>query len=114
MAGKSPDASSPSEPPAFAVGLTGGIGSGKTAVAGIFARHGAAIIDSDAIAPAVGSAAFRLLNNSESSYAAIPGYRLLFQSRSANPSRDPVIRYRLYELVSGDEAASAAGATRAE
>lgn len=32
------------------VGLTGGIGSGKTTVAGLFAVHGAAIIDTDAIA----------------------------------------------------------------
>ena len=42
--------SSTSERPAFAVGLTGGIGSGKTAVAEMFAALGAAIIDSDAIA----------------------------------------------------------------
>jgi dephospho-CoA kinase len=35
---------------AFAVGLTGGIGSGKTAVADLFAKRGVTIIDSDAIA----------------------------------------------------------------
>jgi len=35
---------------AFAVGLTGGIGSGKTAVADLFARRGVTIVDSDAIA----------------------------------------------------------------
>jgi len=34
----------------FAVGLTGGIGSGKSAVAELFARRGVAIIDSDEIA----------------------------------------------------------------
>ncbi len=34
----------------FAVGLTGGIGSGKTAVAELFARCGVTIVDSDAIA----------------------------------------------------------------
>jgi dephospho-CoA kinase len=34
----------------FSVGLTGGIGSGKSTVAGIFAAHGAAIIDTDLIA----------------------------------------------------------------
>lgn len=39
-----------SEPPGFAVGLTGGIGSGKTAVADQFEALGAAIIDSDDIA----------------------------------------------------------------
>lgn len=34
----------------FTVGLTGGVGSGKTAVAKLFARRGIAIIDSDEIA----------------------------------------------------------------
>ncbi|MGB6053853.1 MAG: dephospho-CoA kinase [Burkholderiaceae bacterium] len=34
----------------FAVGLTGGIGSGKSLVADLFAAHGAAIIDTDLIA----------------------------------------------------------------
>lgn len=37
----------------FAVGLTGGIGSGKTAVADLFAELGAAIVDTDAIAHAM-------------------------------------------------------------
>jgi len=32
------------------IGLTGGIGSGKSTVAGLLAAHGAAIIDTDAIA----------------------------------------------------------------
>jgi dephospho-CoA kinase len=36
--------------PAWRIGLTGGIGSGKSTVAGLLAAHGAAIIDSDAIA----------------------------------------------------------------
>jgi dephospho-CoA kinase len=34
----------------FCIGLTGGIGSGKTTVAQLFAEHGAGIIDTDAIA----------------------------------------------------------------
>ncbi|MEA5096969.1 MAG: dephospho-CoA kinase [Burkholderiaceae bacterium] len=34
----------------FSVGLTGGIGSGKTTVANLFAERGASIIDTDAIA----------------------------------------------------------------
>jgi len=34
----------------YTVGLTGGIGSGKSAVAGLFARHGVAVIDTDDIA----------------------------------------------------------------
>ncbi len=34
----------------YVVGLTGGIGSGKSAVADLFAQHGVALIDTDAIA----------------------------------------------------------------
>jgi dephospho-CoA kinase len=34
----------------FSVGLTGGVGSGKSTVAGMLMRHGAAIVDADAIA----------------------------------------------------------------
>ena len=34
----------------FVVGLTGGIGSGKSTVAELFAGHGAAIVDADAVA----------------------------------------------------------------
>lgn len=37
----------------FTVGLTGGIGSGKSTVADLFAAHGAAIVDSDVIAHAL-------------------------------------------------------------
>ena len=37
----------------FVVGLTGGIGSGKSTVAELFAGHGAAIVDADAVAHAL-------------------------------------------------------------
>lgn len=37
----------------FSIGLTGGIGSGKSAVADMLARRGAAIIDTDQIAHAL-------------------------------------------------------------
>ena len=53
MARTSLDASSRSESPGFSVGLTGGIGSGKTAAAELFALLGAAIVDSDIIAHAL-------------------------------------------------------------
>ena len=46
-------ASSHSESAAYAVGLTGGIGSGKTAGADLFAALGAAVVDSDALAHAL-------------------------------------------------------------
>ena len=36
-------------PRVFRLGLTGGIGSGKSTVAGLLAQHGAAVIDADAI-----------------------------------------------------------------
>lgn len=39
--------------PGFSVGLTGGIGSGKSAVADLLAAHGAAIIDTDQISHAL-------------------------------------------------------------
>ncbi|MFZ1444605.1 MAG: dephospho-CoA kinase, partial [Candidatus Dechloromonas phosphoritropha] len=34
----------------FVVGLTGGIGSGKSAAADCFATHGIAVVDTDAVA----------------------------------------------------------------
>jgi dephospho-CoA kinase len=38
------------KPAFFSVGLTGGVGSGKSTVAGMLLRHGAGIVDADAIA----------------------------------------------------------------
>ena len=40
----------------YVVGLTGGIGSGKSAAADLFAAHGVAVIDTDAIAHALSKA----------------------------------------------------------
>lgn len=48
----------------FAVGLTGGIGSGKTTVADLFAKHGVSVVDTDVIAhriTAPGGAAMPLI-----------------------------------------------------
>ncbi|MFN3565891.1 MAG: dephospho-CoA kinase [Burkholderiaceae bacterium] len=50
MATPSPAASCRSELAYFRVGLTGGIGSGKSTVGDLFAELGAAIVDTDAIA----------------------------------------------------------------
>lgn len=46
-------AASPPAPARFHVGLTGGIGCGKSTVAQLFAEHGATIVDTDAIAHAL-------------------------------------------------------------
>lgn len=45
--------SGPVHPPPFSVGLTGGIGCGKTTVADLFAARGATVIDTDQIAHAL-------------------------------------------------------------
>ena len=48
MSARSPSDAKPSGP--FTIGLTGGIGSGKTTVADLFAERGVAIVDTDLIA----------------------------------------------------------------
>ena len=50
MATSSPAAFSASERAPLGIGLTGGIGSGKSLVAGLLAARGAALVDTDAIA----------------------------------------------------------------
>lgn len=45
-----PTVSASHPPPRYAVGLTGGIGCGKTTVADLFAARGAAVVDTDRIA----------------------------------------------------------------
>ncbi len=54
--------------PPLRIGLTGGIGSGKSTVATLLARHGAAVIDTDAIAHRLSAA----------NGAAIPALRAAF------------------------------------
>jgi dephospho-CoA kinase len=65
------------------VGLTGGIGSGKSTVAALFAKHGAAVIDTDAIA-------HQLSNPGQIAYDEIIrrfGKAILDQNRQINRSR---------------------------
>jgi len=60
---------------ALRIGLTGGIGSGKSTVAEMLAHHGAAIIDADSISRAVTAAGG----------AAIPAIRMRFGPRALMP-----------------------------
>lgn len=110
MAGKSPDVSSPSERPAFAIGLTGGIGSGKTAVAGMFARHGAAIIDSDAIAHTLTAAGGAAIDDIARSFGAqyigadgaLDRQRMrerVFRDQSAKAELEAILHPRIGELA---------------
>jgi dephospho-CoA kinase len=54
----------------FSVGLTGGIGSGKTTVANLFGARGAAIIDTDAIAHALTTPGGLAINAIRASFGA--------------------------------------------
>jgi dephospho-CoA kinase len=78
----------------FVVGLTGGIGSGKSAAAEEFARLGATVVDTDAIAHEL----------TGPGGAAIQGIRLLFGDAFIDPS-GAMDRRRVRELVFGDPAA---------
>lgn len=75
----------------FIVGLTGGIGSGKSAAAEEFARLGATVVDTDAIAHEL----------TAPGGAAIEGIRLLFGDAFIDPS-GAMDRRRVRELVFGD------------
>ena len=78
----------------FVVGLTGGIGSGKSAAAEEFARLGAAVVDTDAIAHEL----------TGPSGAAIEGVRELFGDACIDAS-GAMDRRRVRELVFDDAAA---------
>jgi len=80
--------------PGFIVGLTGGIGSGKSAAAAIFAELGAAVVDSDAIAHAL----------TTSGGVAMPAIRKAFSAEviAADGSLD---RAAMRRLVFADAAA---------
>ena len=78
----------------FAVGLTGGIGSGKSTVAEMFQTLGAAVIDSDAISHLLTAAGGR----------AIPAIRNTFGAAYID-ERGALDRARMRRLVFGDDSA---------
>ncbi len=85
-----------SRPMPYVVGLTGGIGSGKSAVAEIFAALGAAVVDTDAIAHALTAPAGQ----------AIPAIRQAFGSAVVAPD-GTMDRVAMRRMVFGDAAAKA-------
>jgi dephospho-CoA kinase len=78
----------------FSVGLTGGIGSGKSAVATLLGELGASIIDTDAISHSLTAAGG----------AAIPEIATLFGSKYLTPD-GALDRTAMRELVFSDQAA---------
>ncbi|AKC68417.1 dephospho-CoA kinase [Pandoraea oxalativorans] len=80
----------------YAIGLTGGIGSGKTTVANLFAAHGIAIIDTDAIAHSI----------TAPGGAAMPAIRRDFGDAFVAPDGS-LDRARMREAVFSDNAAKA-------
>jgi dephospho-CoA kinase len=91
MAMPSPAAFSPPDLAYFSVGLTGGIGSGKSTVTDRFAELGAAIVDTDAIAHAITAAGG----------AAIAALRERFGDEYVTPN-GALDRARMRELVFAD------------
>ena len=83
-------------PTAFSVGLTGGIGCGKTTVADMFAALGASVIDTDAIAHAL----------TAPHGAAMPALLAEFGNEFATPD-GALDRARMRELVFADATARA-------
>ena len=113
----SPDASSRSESPGFSVGLTGGIGSGKTAAADLFGALGAAIVDSDAIAHALtapgGTAVDAVAREFGPQYIGPDGAldrrrmrELVFRDPSAKARLESILHPRIRELAMTQAAAA--------
>ncbi|CAN7553255.1 dephospho-CoA kinase [Massilia sp. LjRoot122] len=83
-------------PPAFSVGLTGGIGCGKSTVADMFAARGAAVIDTDQIAHSL----------TAPHGAAMPALLAEFGAEFATPD-GALDRARMRALVFSDDTARA-------
>lgn len=90
----------PRRPPR--IGLTGGIGSGKSTIAGMLAAHGAAIIDSDAIAhelTAAGGAAIEPIRKEFGAQAIDADGALDRRRMRALVFADPAARARLEGIL---------------
>ena len=86
----------------FVVGLTGGIGSGKSAVAELFARRGITVVDTDAIAhslTASGGAAIEAIRESFGSGYITPDGALDRARMRALVFRDPPSKRRLERIL---------------
>jgi len=88
--------------PAFSVGLTGGIGSGKSTIAAMFHRRGAGIVDADALVHeliAPGGAAIPALRDAFGAAAIAPDGGLDRARMRALAFSDPQARQRLEAIV---------------
>jgi len=105
-------------PPAFSVGLTGGIGCGKTTVADLFGALGASLVDTDAIAHALtaphGAAMPAILDAFGAGFASADGAMdrakmraLVFANAGARARLEAILHPRIREAT----AAAAAMAT---
>lgn len=86
----------------YVVGLTGGIGSGKSAAADLFAAHGVAAIDTDAIAHALtkpGGAAMPLIRAEFGDGVVSPDGALDRAAMRAMVFADPAARRRLEAIL---------------
>ncbi|WP_300449566.1 dephospho-CoA kinase [Accumulibacter sp.] len=101
----------------FIVGLTGGIGSGKSTVAELFSRRGAALVDTDAIAheltapqgvamPPIVAAFGDAVRRADGGLDRIAMRRLVF----ADPSAKAVLEAILHPLIRQQSAARCAAA----
>ena len=84
------------------LGLTGGIGSGKSTVAGLLARHGAAIIDADAISrqtTTAGGAAIEAIRQAFGPELISAEGALDRERMRALAFRDTAARQRLEQLI---------------
>lgn len=86
----------------FRLGLTGGIGAGKSTVAGMLADHGAAIIDADALSRATTAAGGSAISQIRAAF----GHTLVTQDGAMDRDAmralvfaDPTARHRLESIV---------------